>query len=257
MKPQITLYSRYFGSFGTIPGIAGTAWLPNSEATFSDWYSGTDDASLTTANGNVTAWNSSSSSTNVLATATGTPTHSNTLDCVDFGAAARSLADTSVGNGALTNGACCFVCVADVSKTISSFIFNQDIAGANPGMALWYDFATNAFRVYCNSATSGGNISKSATAYTAGTKFLMTVISNGVTGLSYSWFGTLTSGGVATPFTSTRLMLGRSLAGLNKVYDLMSFSTNSTTVYQKAEGFLAWKHGLTLASGHPFEFAAP
>lgn len=233
-------------------------WSPLKEASLSNWWTGSDFASVTNQNTNVSAWRSQTASGDVLVqgNVANQPAHSNLLKCVDFqNASNKNVNDTSITTGAITSGDHCIFGVFESDKVNSHWFFNADNT-ANPGSAIRYWQPTDSFLVYCNDTASTGNIGPSASTYVANTKVLLGLIVSG-TALSASFNGTITAGGTATPFTATRLIIGRSLLSLGKVYDVMLFSSASTTIYQKAEGFLAWNHGITLPVGHPYEFARP
>jgi hypothetical protein len=70
--------------------------------------------------------------------------------------------------------------------------------------------------------------------------------------------GAITTGGTAVPFTAARAILNNgNSADLIAVDDSYTVVGYSDSLAQRIEGFLAWKHGITLAAGHPYRTATP
>ena len=158
--------------------------------------------------------------------------------------------------GSITTGDCMMYIVAATDKVSSHYIGNIDTAGANPGLALRYWQPSDDWFAYCNNAGSTGSRQASAAGTVANAKVLLGVRVSGAT-LSLSVNGALTTGGTATPFTATRGVINRdAYAGLT-TYDVFVFPLYLESLAKRIEGFLAKKHGITLAAGHPYRVTAP
>jgi len=249
--PIWTYHSLKYGGSG-----APATWKPSDSPGLSDWFTASYTPSVTTPNGNVTSWTTRrSGGTNNLATAVGTPTHDGSS--INFLNGSHALSDTSIDNGAISNGSCMLYVVCDTDKVASHYIVNYDVATANPGLGLRYWQPTDSWFAYCDSTASVANVSASAAGTAASQKVLLGVRVNGTT-LSISVNGTVTTGGVAAaPFTATRLYINKTGTSLGRVYDIGSFTTYDAGTAQRLEGFLAHKHGITLANGHPYRLSPP
>lgn len=160
---------------------------------------------------------------------------------------------------AMTNGDCMLYVVCASTKVASHFIANIDTAlgTANPGMSVRYWQPTNSWIAYHNVAGTTGSVTASAASYTASTKILLGVRVSG-TALSISVNGAVTTGGTATLFTASRAILNlEASASFVAVYDSFTATGYSETLATRLEGFLAHKHGITLANGHPYRLSPP
>ena len=251
--PVWTYNSLKYGGSGT-PAL----WKPSDSPGLSDWFTASYTPSVTTPNGNVTSWTTRrSGGTNNLVTLTGTPTHDG--NSINFLNGNHSLNDTSIDNGAITNGSCMLYVVCDTDKAASHYICGYDINNGQPGLALRYWQPTNSWFAYCDSLTTGVNMSQSAAGTAANQKVLLGVRVNG-TVLSMSVNGNVTIGGVAAaPFTATRFGINQNptRTSLGRVYDIESFTTYDEGTALRIEGELAYKHGITLPAGHPYRSSPP
>jgi hypothetical protein len=159
----------------------------------------------------------------------------------------------------MTTGDCMMYVVARTTKVASHYIANIDtnVGTSNPGLALRYWQPTDSWFAYCNVASNSGNVSTSAAGTAAGAKVLLGIRVSGAT-FSISVNGAVTTGGVATAFTATRAILNHeNSANLTAVDDSYTVVGYSDVLAQRIEGFLADKHGITLANGHPYRSATP
>jgi hypothetical protein len=159
----------------------------------------------------------------------------------------------------MTTGNCMMYVVARSTKVASHYIANIDnhLGINHPGLSLRYWQPTDSWFAYSSVVGTGGSVSNSAVSYTAGTKVLLGVRVSG-TSLSMSINGAITTGGTAVPFTAARAILNNgNSADLIAVDDSYTVVGYSDSLAQRIEGFLAWKHGITLAAGHPYRTATP
>lgn len=254
-----TLYNSYNGLLGGRVVVSPIPWSPSDEASLIDWFDASDDSTITTAGSTVTEWRSKTASGNILSASTNFPTHDDVLNHVNIGSVSsnRQLSDTAISDGAITQANISLYVVSALSG--DGYVFNIDTAGAGVGLCLRR--FSSFFRAYFDPTGTTGSIGTSSASYVGNTNAILGAISNGAgaSTLAVSFNGTLSAfSGTTTRFTATRYLINRSLVSfLQDTSEIIVMADASSTVYRKIEGYLAWKYGVTLPSGHPYELEAP
>lgn len=248
------------GAYSAGETITITRWLPSDEASLIDWFDASHDASVTTAGGNVSSWATRTASGNAMTTASSYPTHSTANDRVDFNTTGVLIdSSLSAGGAGATNADLSVYVLCAHDKASNGYIFNLDDGDSNPGFGLRY-FSPN-FHIYADPSGTTGSMTSSAASYNAGDPLLLGGISNGsgASTLAISRNGTLSSfSGTTTRFTATRYYCNKTAStALDYIKEIVIMGSASSTIYRKIEGYLAWKHGITLPSGHAYETFPP